>query len=300
MPIHLPAVSRRSFLAATGAAICTWPTLARGDDNVDHDVVYFANDTHVGEKHAPDSTVPNNVRRLVNDLTSRKRKPACLVINGDLALRDGQPGDYHHLAKLLRPLSEAQIETHLTLGNHDHRDVFYEVLREQRQPMPAVKSRHISVVETRHANLFLLDSLHQTMVTAGTLGAEQLAWLAKALDERKDKPALIVAHHNPRFGGDPIHFPGGLTDSKELWEVLVPRTQVKAYIHGHVHDREYSQHQGIHILNLPAVSFVADRTKSANGWSIATFTPQGMTVETRTHEPDHSWNGQKQKFAWRP
>ena len=162
------------------------------------------------------------------------------------------------------------------------------------------KSRHISVVETRHANLFLLDSLHQTMVTAGTLGAEQLAWLAKALDERKDKPALIVAHHNPRFGGDPIHFPGGLTAYKELWEVLVPRTQVKAYIHGHVHDREYSQHQDIHILNLPAVSFVADRTKSANGWSIATFTPQGMTVETRTHEPDHSWNGQKQKFAWRP
>ncbi len=299
MPIHLPAVSRRSFLAAAGAAICTWPALARGDDNIDADVVYFANDTHVGEKHEPDSTVPSNVRRLVNELTSRKRKPACLVINGDLALRDGQPGDYRHLAKLLQPLAEAKVETHLTMGNHDNREVFYEVLREQRQAMPPVKSRHVAVVETKYANLFLLDSLQQTMVTPGTLGPEQLAWLAAALDARQDKPALIVAHHNPRFGGDPIHYPGGLTDSQELWEVLVKRPQVKAYVHGHVHDREYSQHQGIHILNLPAVSFVADPVKSANGWTIAYLSPEGMTLETRTHKPDHPWNGQKTKITWR-
>lgn len=299
MPIHLPAVSRRSFLAAAGAAVCTWPALARGDDAVDGDIVYFANDTHIGEKQPADSPVPSHLRQLVTELVERKRKPACVVINGDLALRDGQPGDYHHLGKLLEPLSKAGVETHLTLGNHDDREVFYEVLREQRQMMPPVKSRHVAMIETRHANLFLLDSLHETMVTPGTLGPEQLAWLTKALDARSDKPAILVAHHNPRLGGDPLHYPGGLTDSRELWDVLVKRRHVKAYVHGHIHDRGYSKHQEIHILNLPATSYVASRSKSTTGWTIARLSADGMTLETRTTDPQHPWNGEASEIRWR-
>ncbi|MCA9146767.1 MAG: metallophosphoesterase [Planctomycetaceae bacterium] len=301
MPIHLPSQSRRQFLFTTGAAIgaaAITPADVWGND-VEEDLVYLLNDTHIGEKHPADSPVPSHLRQVVDELVALERKPACVLINGDLALKDGQPGDYRHLAKLIRPLQEAKIDLHLTLGNHDHRETFYEVMREQRLESPVVESRHISVVETRYANFFLLDSLKETMVTQGTLGAEQLAWLAKALDERPTKPAIIVSHHNPRLGGDPNHFPGGLIDSEELWKVIAPRQQVKAYVHGHIHDRGFAAHQGIHILNTPATSYVANPALSTTGWTTVRLAASSASLTTHTTDVDHPWNGQTKVLEWR-
>lgn len=301
MPIHLTTLNRRRFLQAAGASVllCGRGTNAAEPTDVESDLVYLLNDTHIGEKHPPDSPVPSHLRQVVTELVDRPTKPACVLINGDLALKDGQPGDYRHFAKLILPLQEAGIETHLTLGNHDHREAFYNILSEQRLEKPPVESRHIAVVETQHANFFLLDSLQKTMVTQGTIGLTQLQWLASALDSLKTKPAIIVTHHNPRLGGDPLHFPGGLIDSQELWEIIGPRTWVKAYIHGHIHDRSYAEHQGIHILNTPATSYVADPKKSTTGWTTAKLAANGVTLTTHTTDPQHPWNGESKVLKWR-
>jgi 3',5'-cyclic AMP phosphodiesterase CpdA len=185
------------------------------------------------------------------------------------------------------------------MGNHDDRDVFYEVLATEKPDRPPVVARHVGIVSLEKANLFLLDSLKQTMIAPGDLGAEQLAWLAKMLDAHADKPALIVAHHNPRLGGDPKHFPGGLEDSEALWNLLVARPHVKAYIHGHIHHRDFFEHQGIHILNTPAVGYVADPKLSTTGWTMARLTNSGGTFTAHTHAPDHPWNGAAESLSWR-
>lgn len=301
MPIHLATLNRRRFLGAAGASVLLYghEAAAAQADAVDADLVYLLNDTHIGEKQPEDSAVPSHLRQVVNELVNRPTKPACVLINGDLALKDGQPGDYRHFAKLIDPLQNAGIDTHLTLGNHDHRGVFYEILKDQQPAKPPVASRHIAVVATRHANFFLLDSLQKTMVTQGTIGTEQLRWLASALDSLPTKPAIIVAHHNPRLGGDPLHFPGGLIDSQELWNVITPRKWVKAYIHGHIHDRNYANHQGIHILNMPATSYVADPKKSTTGWTTARLSPHGVLLTTHTTDAQHPWNGETKTLTWR-
>ncbi|MCB9950171.1 MAG: metallophosphoesterase [Planctomycetaceae bacterium] len=301
MPVHFPNLSRRRFLGAAGAGVLLFGAgfVDADEHGVDPDLVYLLNDTHIGEKHPADSPVPSHLRQVVAELVERKQKPACVLINGDLALKDGQPGDYRHFAKLIQPLHEAGIELHLTLGNHDHRDVFYEVLQDERPETPVVDSRHISVVETPRANLFLLDSLQKTMVTQGTLGEQQLTWLATALDGHRNKPAMIVTHHNSRLGGDPLHFPGGLIDSQELWDVIGPRKWVKAFFHGHIHDRSNAEHEGIHIINTPATSYVADATKSTTGWTTGRFSDEGVTLTTHTTDPQHAWNGQSQVLQWR-
>ena len=265
----------------------------------EEDLVYILNDTHIGEKHPADSPVPRHLRQVVKELTGRKKRPAAVLVNGDLALKDGQPGDYRHFARLIAPLREAKIDVHLTMGNHDHREVFYDVLKEERSKQPPVAARHISVVQTRFANFFLLDSLIKTMVTQGRIGEQQTAWLAKALDEMSDKPAIIVAHHNPRLGGDPLHFPGGLIDSEPLWKMLAARRHVKAYIHGHIHDRGYAEHQGIQILNTPATSYVADPKKSTTGWTTARLRLEGVELTTHTTDTAHPWNGQRKRIKWR-
>lgn len=301
MPIHLPAPNRRQFLhtAGAGVLIAGTPGYAETATENEGDLVYLLNDTHIGEKHPHDSPVPSHLRQVVAELVDRPRKPACVLINGDLALKDGQAGDYRHFARLIQPLHDAQVDTHLTLGNHDHREMFYEVLKQERPQDPPVASRHISVVETPLANFFLLDSLQKTMVTQGTIGLEQRKWLAESLDARRETPAIIVAHHNPRLGGDPLHFPGGLIDSAELWRTLASRPHVKAYIHGHIHDRSVAQHEGIHIINTPATSYVADPKKSTTGWTTARLTRGGVTLTTHTTDKTHPWNGKAKKLRWR-
>ena len=299
MPVHLTTQTRRQFISTVGVALVTGASRGLADERTDNDLVYLLNDTHIGEKHPPTSPVPTHLRQVVAELVQRDAKPACVLINGDLALKDGQPGDYRHFAELIAPLREAQIDTHLTLGNHDHRETFYEVMKDQRPESPPVESRHISVVQTRYANFFLLDSLQKTMVTQGTISPKQRTWLATALDAHSDRPALIVTHHNPRLGGDPLHFPGGLIDSEELWDILASRRHVKAYIHGHIHDRGVAEHRGIHIVNTPATSYVADPKKSTTGCTQARFTPAGVTLTTRTTDESHSWNGQTKTLTWR-
>lgn len=300
MPIHITH-NRRSFLAASAAGFLVSQTHAADSKQSDtgSDLVYILNDTHIGEKHPPNSPVPTHLKQAVAEITGLKKKPAAVLINGDLALTDGQPGDYRHLAKLIAPLYEANVNTHLTLGNHDHRQTFYNVLKDQQPAVPVVESRHISIVTTTNARFFLLDSLQKTMVTQGTIGTRQLTWLTKALDRNADRPAIIVAHHNPRLGGDPNHFPGGLIDSSELWTILKSRPHVKAYIHGHIHDRSYAVHEGIQILNTPATSYVANKKLSTTGWTVARLSPDGIQLTTRTTDPAHPWNDDRQTILWR-
>jgi 3',5'-cyclic AMP phosphodiesterase CpdA len=116
--------------------------------------------TEIGSRSK--SPVPTHLRQAVDELLERNRKPACVLINGDLALKDGQPGDYRHFARLIEPLHKAKLDVHLTLGNHDNRKAFYDVMQNERPKTPLVVSRHISVVKTRFANFFLLDSLKKT------------------------------------------------------------------------------------------------------------------------------------------
>ena len=302
MPIHLCSVQRREFLGIVGSGVLAasaGTTFGTEADNIEDNLVYILNDTHIGEKHPADSPVPSHLRQVVDKLTARKKKPAAVLVNGDLALKDGQPGDYRHFARLIAPLREAKIAVHLTLGNHDHREVFYDVLKSEQPKEPLVEARHISVVRTRHANFFLLDSLIKTMVTQGNVGEEQSKWLAAALDELADKPAIIVTHHNPRLGGDPLHFPGGLIDSVPLWKMLTSRRHVKAYIHGHIHDRSFAEHEGIQIINTLATSYVADPKKSTTGWTTARLRPDGVELTTHTNQAEHPWNGIVKQIKWK-
>ena len=277
---------------------------AVGAERVDADCIAILNDTHIAAWHPASANIPTRLRETVAWLIAQERWPAAVVVNGDLALNDGQPGDYEHFARLIAPLREAGMPVYLTLGNHDNHEVFWQVLHGEKAAEPPVASRHVGVVSLPKANLLLLDSLKtqgpdDRIVAQGLLGPEQLAWLGRMLDAHLDKPALIFAHHNPRLGGGELHYPDGLEDSEALWDLLVSRPQVKAYVHGHIHDRSHFLHRGIHILNTPATSFVSDPKNSTTGWTMVQLTDEGAAFTTLTHEKAHAWNGKVEKVAWR-
>lgn len=263
---------------------------------VDEGLIAILNDTHIGAQQAADAAIPANLRSTIEWLLALPKRPAAVIINGDLALKDGRRGDYERFAKLIAPLQAAGLPLHLTMGNHDDRAVFYDVMKESSS---AVESKFVSMVELPGVNLFLLDSLKATMVTQGLLGPAQIDWLVKLLNTHADKPALLFAHHNPRLGGEPLHFPGGLEDSEPLWRALSTRKHVKAYIHGHIHHRNFFEHEGIHILNTPATSYVADKKTSTTGWTMLRLTAEGAEATTHAHQADHAWNGVKVPLRWR-
>jgi hypothetical protein len=107
MPIHLPPITRRRFLFCAGAALL--PTWSASSAPVDEELVAILNDTHIGGKQKPDAPIPQHLSATVNYLLGLERRPAAVFINGDLALRDGQPDDYVLFAKLIAPLREASI-----------------------------------------------------------------------------------------------------------------------------------------------------------------------------------------------
>lgn len=302
MPVHLASASRRAFMAQLGGAVVCGPTLfgaAAAGQRVDGDRIAILNDTHIGEFHAENAPVPRQLQETVAWLVGLERLPAAVIINGDLALSDGQPGDYRRFAKLISPLREAGIPVHLTLGNHDDREVFFRVMESETKTDPPVLSKHVGVVSLAKANLFLLDSLKGPRVTQGWLGQEQLQWLGQMLDAHPDKPALVFAHHNPRLGGEEKFYPGGLEDSEALWDLLVSRPQVKAYVHGHLHQRSYSQHLGIHIVDTPATSFVRRPEESTTGWTMGQLSADGCEFTTLTHAKGHAWDRKVERLGWR-
>lgn len=305
MPLHLPPISRRTFLAggaaaAAGLALGRPPRAAAAE--VDSDLIALLSDTHVpGDPSvaARGVNMTDNLRRVVTDLVGLERRPAGVLINGDCAYLKGLPGDYANLAGLVRPLSEAGLPLHLTMGNHDAREPLYRALAAERPEQPPVESKHVDVVETPHANWFLLDSLTETDVVTGELGEAQRAWLAAALDARPDKPAVVVAHHDPQFeprAGKTAWT--GLKDAAALFDLLESRRHVQAYVYGHTHDWSVGRRGSVHLVNLPPVAYVFAEGKP-NGWVEARTGEGGLGLRLHCHDEAHPQHGETVSLRWR-
>ena len=145
MPIHVLPLSRRSFLARSvaAAAITLGPVrfVAGAEAGYDPDFFALLSDTHVPGDPATTArgvNMTDNLAQTVAALVGLERRPAAVLINGDCAYLKGLPADYANLARLVRPLSEAGLPLHLTMGNHDARGPLYEALAAQRPENPPV------------------------------------------------------------------------------------------------------------------------------------------------------------------
>lgn len=302
MPLLLPSLSRRQFLqhSVGGAAALLLAGQARAAASrpVDPHAWALLSDTHIaGDKArvARDINLADHLTRVVNDVLAWDRRPVAALVDGDLALNTGEAADYATLGELVRPLRAAGIPLHLALGNHDHRDRFWTGLGVDRSAPAPVASKHVSVIPSPRANWFLLDSLDQTNVTPGVLGAAQLAWLGRELDARASQPALVMVHHNPNVGESK----GGLTETAALLDLLRARRHVQALFFGHSHrwsvERDPS---GLHLVNLPATAYPFDK-QQPSGWVRAQLEPKSLRLELRALNPAHPAHGAVHTLAWR-
>ena len=206
MPIVLPPVSRRSFIARSAAAAAAGllpPWLHGAQTPVDPHRIALISDIHIsgvaGFVHKTGVDPLKGFTQARDEVLALRRRPAAVVINGDCACLHGLPEDYAVVAQAVLPFREAGMPLYLSMGNHDQRESFWGAFPADQSRQPELTDRQISVFATERANFFLLDSLIETNQTPGFLGAPQLAWLARELDARKDKPAIVFVHHQPDF-----------------------------------------------------------------------------------------------------
>jgi 3',5'-cyclic AMP phosphodiesterase CpdA len=301
MPLTL-LPTRRAFLASAAVAgvFVFRPRFALGADADPHRVALLS-DPHVGGKAdevARECNMADRLKRVVAEVAKLSPRPACAVVNGDLAYKSGTAAEYELFASLVDPVREAGIPLHLGLGNHDNFTRFAEGMGRFRPKDRPVEGKQVTVVELERVNLFVLDSYDPKNSVGGVLGESQLKWLAKALDSRKDKPAVVVAHHPLQFEADKNGKFNGLADSKDLWPALKERPQVKAYVFGHTHTWRLAQKDGVHLVNLPAIGYPFAKAE-VTGWVDAAFTEKGVKLEVRAIDPKHAKHGDKVELAWR-
>ena len=304
MPVYLPPISRRRFLSgsfAAAAALALGQGCALPKAKRDEHGVALLSDIHIAadpRKVAHTVNMTNNLKKVTEEVMAWPQLPGTVFINGDLAFNDGRKADYAAVLGLVRPLREAGLPLHLGMGNHDDRDNFWNVLRASKTVQPRLPGRQAAIVSTGAANWFVLDSLIQTRVTPGLLGEAQRAWLAGALDANSSKPALIIIHHQP---GPLVEGKkgGGLEDAAELFAILRPRRQVKAYFFGHTHRwNVHRDESGIHLINLPPTAYLFTEGPP-NGWVHATIGDGGARLELRCLDHAHKDHRQVVELTWR-
>ena len=300
MPIYIPPISRRHFLAgtlATGAGLLLPKRLLAGEGKIDVNRWTLMADTHIWENRVRlmEGVKPaDNFDEARRRILAAKTRTAGVIVAGDCAFLYGEKADYAVLADIIRPYREAGVPFHMALGNHDNRENFFEAFPETRLASKAHNlGKHVSIVKSPRVNFFLLDSLIKTYHTPGRLGKHQLQWLAKALDANADKPAIVVSHHDPHHRETT-----GLLDTEALYKLILPRKQVKAYVFGHTHQWSIDKIEGLHLVNLPTLAWIFDK-KQPKGWADAKFRRDGMLLTLNALNMKHPAHGQVNDLIWR-
>ena len=324
MPVYLPPISRRHFLKGSLAAsafmiaggCATRKPTASGQSWALLSDIHIAADPNLVHNNA---NMTRNLQAVAEEVVAWPEPLSGVLINGDLAFNSGAVEDYMAVLGLLRPVRERGLPVHLALGNHDHRDHFWATLPEEKSTDANLPERQTAIVRTPHANWFVLDSLIETRETPGRLGSAQREWLARALDENADKPALIAIHHQPALSGAAgsllengaqmmgvlrpleslIGAAGSLEDTAELMEILRPRRHVKAYFFGHTHRWAVDHDEtGLCLVNFPPVAYLFEDGRP-NGWVHARLQPKGARLELRCLNREHKNHGQVVNLEWR-
>ena len=304
MPIHVTSHSRREFLQTSlgaGVSLLTFAQL-RGEDSANRTQhVALLADTHIAadpKSSARGSVMASNLRKVIADILAQLQRPAFALIDGDCAYNVGLAEDYQTLASLVTEFPDAQIPLHMALGNHDDRDAFLKQFSETDKKHAAVAGKHVSVVETKFANWFITDTLQKVNNVTGEVGNKQLGWLKAALVARRDKPAIVVGHHNPQFTKLDDGRVTGLQDTQPLFDLLESLPHVKAYVYGHTHSWSTQRRDsGLHLINLPPVGYVFNE-RNPIGWVDAAVSEVGLKLTLQSIDSGHPEHLKTRTLDW--
>ena len=210
---------------------------------------------------------------------------------GDAFFKQLDVTDLPNLKKLIEPIAEKR-PVFMALGNHDNRDNFVKVFDNVPGEKQPVKGKHVVVANKPPARLIILDSLLYVNKTPGLLGKAQRQWLQNYLTECDDTPTILCFHHSLEDGD------GDLLDLPRLLSAMKPIRKVKAIVYGHSHVYKFTQYEGIHLINLPAIGYNFNDSDPV-GWVEASLTAKGGDFKLHAIAGNTSNDQSVTKLKWR-
>lgn len=166
-----------------------------------------------------------------------------IIHSGDLTQDYSEPA-YVRVADML---SQFNVPIYCVPGNHDDPKVMAQVY-----PLGLISNdRHIV---TKNWQLILLDS-HKPGAVEGYLSHGQLTYLQHCLHTYPEHHAIVLFHHQPLPVGSRWLDNLGLTNAKELWDIISRFPKLKTVLFGHVHQEFETIVNGIHCYSTPSTCF---------------------------------------------
>lgn len=199
-----------------------------------------------------------------------------VLATGDL-VQDHNREAYHRFAQMVKPLAKPLFWLE---GNHDTQPQMSEALSLYAQIQP-----HKHILAGKYWQVILLDS-HIEGIPGGALSQAQLDFLAECLRCFPERYTLIALHHNILPTQSAWLDQHSLNNPEQLAETLFPFKQVKALIHGHIHQQVDKLWKGYRVFATPStcIQFKPDchdftLDPLPQGWRELTLLPNG-TIET--------------------
>lgn len=169
-----------------------------------------------------------------------------IVLAGDLADLGfkGATQPYERLKTLVSGLS---VPCHLTIGNHDSRDIFVSVFGAETRAETGCIDK---VIDTKGYRVIVLDSVVEGDAHShgGQLSPRQIDWLRARLAEH-DGPVVVVLHHHAH----PLHVRVDriiLENGDDFVAALKTHGNIRQVIAGHVHFSSCGLWHGIPFTTL--------------------------------------------------
>jgi 3',5'-cyclic AMP phosphodiesterase CpdA len=181
------------------------------------------------------------LEKLIELLTKLEINPSFTVITGDIS-HTGTNQSYNLAKKYIDELQSLGGPTYPTMGTHDNRQNFSNILLEKPSPQEEPPCYYSKTMEGLH--VIAMDS-HTPGSNTGSFVEEQLDWLEEELRIHQDEPAIIAFH-------EPIFFFGevGLFDKVDAtrFRDIVSEGEVLAVLNGHLHCPLFTMVDGVHYV----------------------------------------------------
>ncbi|MGL4406469.1 MAG: metallophosphoesterase [Notoacmeibacter sp.] len=193
-----------------------------------------------------------------------------VLLAGDLA----DTGDTAAYRTLQDMIAEIKVPTHITLGNHDNRDNFLQIMGPDFDHPEARVSR---VIDDGGYRIILLDTSEPGLI-GGRLCLGRKAWLEAKLKEASDRPVIIVMHHHANKLSLPVDVIA-LEDSSGFAHILSNHSDIRLVLSGHVHITTTGMWRGIPVATLAGCHYsVSPHLPGMQGEQVCLEGPAQMAV----------------------
>jgi len=207
-------------------------------------------DTHIagpGLKTYGIAPMAENLERCIESINTLTMKPDLVLLSGDLTNNLSRT----EAIRAASILSELECPYYLIPGNHDDRDVMWEVFGGAACPS-RVGGFINYVIEGFDLRIIALDSVIQGE-SGGMVCKTRTDWLRVVLEQGKHQPTILFMHHPPLQFGVPETDQDPFVGADILGEIVAEYTNIERILCGHIHLLAHARWSGTTVTTAPSM-----------------------------------------------